>query len=193
MNRYEEFFLENQWDLDAEAPRPFPARLLHECEHRWDRVIVTTRALNPFEPGFSCSRCGAERYDEPFDHQDLDTLHAERHGERKAQSRPKRQCCATTTKGRQCDHPCLQGRNMCQRHLKLSRAFAVECHLCAAMIAPGERYEPKFETLWGDMVESSRLIRDFRRVMYVIESDEPFCSSECCLAFTETLLVDAHP
>ena len=65
--------------------------------------------------------------------------------------------------------------------------------MCTAMIAPGERYEPKFEMFWGVRAESSHLIRDFHRVKYVIESDEPFCSSECCLAFTETFLMDAHP
>ena len=178
-----DFFLENQLDLDADLPSHPPT---YECEHRWERVLIAQ------EPGYACSRCGAEKYEDRFDRQDFDAWNAGK-TYRRSELPPQPQCKIQTTRGHQCIHSCQPGKDMCLRHLKLSRAFEVECHLCAAMIAPGERYEPKFETLWGEVIESSRLIHDFHRVKYVIEFDEPFCSFECCLAFTETFLMDAHP
>ena len=204
MNRFEEFFLENQWDLDAEAPRLLPARPPHECEHRWDRVIITMGSLNAFEPGFSCSRCGVERYDEPFDRQDFDTLHAERHGERKKQSKPRQQCSATTRRGHQCVHPCRPGRDMCQRHLKLSGASQnptkSKCLGCATEIAHRrDAYHPLvlvrrpiFHVLWTGVKIRSE---DYEEEYAV--SDESFCSCECWLDHSHEVGThspdDAHP
>ncbi|CAC5396295.1 unnamed protein product [Mytilus coruscus] len=52
----EEFFLENQRDLDRENA-PKPPQPPPECVHEWERVLIYGVI-----PGYSCSRCGAEWY-----------------------------------------------------------------------------------------------------------------------------------
>ena len=105
--------LENQRDLDADLPSHPPT---YECEHRWERVLIATRALYAQEPGYACSRCGAEKYEDRIDRQDFDAWNAG-----KTYRRPKLprqpQCNIKTTRGHQCVHPSRPGKCICGRHL----------------------------------------------------------------------------
>ena len=82
MDHLKEFFLENQRDLDREnapeSPPPPP-----ECKHRWERVLI-----NHEIPGYSCSRCGAEKYARRFDDQDFEGRTYNSHCNRKPKPAP---------------------------------------------------------------------------------------------------------
>ena len=71
MNDYEDFFLENQRDLDAEDPVA-PCRPPRECKHKWKRIHITTVTLYGFELGYSCSGCGIKMYATLKDRREFD-------------------------------------------------------------------------------------------------------------------------
>ena len=194
MDLFIDFFLENQLDLDADLPHP-PT---YECEHRWECVLITTRVLNAQEPGYACSRCGAEKYEDRFDRQDFDGGKAGWKSDRSEEPR----CSVKTVRGHQCTYPSLPGKEMCKRHLKLSLKDPnlFKCLGCAAEIASRRGvYHPSvlvrrsiFHVLWSGVKIRSG---DYEEEYAV--SDESYCSYECWLDHSHDAGTqspdDAHP
>ena len=178
MDYLKEFFLENQRDLDREnapeSPPPPP-----ECKHRWERVLI-----NHENPGYSCSRCGAEKYARRCDDQDFEGRTYNSHSHRKPKQPPGPPCCIKTVRGHQCTYPSISGSDKCKRHSKL---FPKVCCRCGVAIPRGKAlrnireetiYVPKFITLWSGvkvrMAGEYDLLKGVKRI-----GREPFCSSKC--------------
>ena len=150
----EEFFLENQEDLDALDPPPPPPAPTPECEHEWYDVFIGYTGI----PGFLCCRCGAEKFAQRMDPEDFAGRNYNHFSRRRRRPRePQPQCTIKTVRGSQCMHPCHPGKDQCTRHLNHPpRSPQPLCHTkmkkgieCKHPCRPGEDRCGRHQTLRG--------------------------------------------
>ncbi|CAC5410241.1 unnamed protein product [Mytilus coruscus] len=175
MDHLQEFFLENQRDLDRESQKS-PQSPPPECEHQWERVLIYGT-----DPAYICGRCGAERYARCIDDQDFEGRNFIFPSRRKPRRPSGPPCCIKTVRGHQCTYPSILGSDKCRRHLRL---FPKTCHRCRAPIARGKAFASYPRRDYSHTQICHTMVRrkspdggEYDNKS--LERMEPFCSSKC--------------